>query len=399
MKPTFEYTPMPVISPKPGCPWADTMVLNPAIVKDPESNTIHMLFRATGPYPQKRADENCRDPYPICLGYARSDDLGKTWEADFSTPALAPSVEYRKDLLYIMDDEGKRVINYINGCVEDPRIFELEGQLYLTVAGRMFPPGPYWDLNPIGMINTPDWAFSEDLSEWIDNTTSVLYKLDIMELKNRNYRKAFTYVCNLTNPVITDNRDVFFFPEKMKINGKLQYVMLHRPHNPEAFEAGRGHKKPSIMLAASESIKDFPSSKATHKFLAEGIFHWEQERIGASWPPIRISEKEWLLQYHGKTMPGYGYTQSFLILKEVDNDFPQITHRCSERLMYAQQEWELPDKFMCPCLFTTGGIVIGDKIIMSYGAADQKVGIAWVDFNEIVAYVKSFDANGNEMKI
>ncbi len=398
MRSLFEYSPQPVIEPRKGCSWADTMVLNPAIVKDKETDTIHMLFRATGPYPLKRAKENCRDPYPIFLGYARSEDGGRSWEADFTRPALAPAVEYEEEALYIADDEGNRVINYANGCIEDPRIFKVEGEYYLTVAGRLFPPGPYWNLNPEGVINTPDWALSENKllgsPKNMDNTTSVLYKLDLEALAKRQYEKAFTYVCNLTDPRATDNRDVFLFPQKMNIHGKMQYVMIHRPHNPEAFKAGKGHKKPSIMLAAAESIKDFAAERATHTFLAEGIFDWEEERIGASWSPIPIGEDEWLLQYHGKTMPGYGYTQSFMILRKSARDFPRIIHRCSERLMYAQQEWELPDKFACPCIFTTGGIVLGEELIISYGAADQKVGIARGNFKEIAEYVRSFDENG-----
>lgn len=401
MIPKIQYSIAPALQPEPGCPWADTMVLNPAIIKDPKTNTIHMLFRATGPYPQKKAKEGCRDPYPIFLGYARSEDLGRTWEADFQRPALAPALEYTEDKLYLTDREGNRVLNYVNGCMEDPRIFEVEGQLYVTVAGRIFPPGPYWDLNPEGTINTPEWALNKErffgTEESMDNTTSVLYQLNLEELKKQQYEKAFTYVCHLTDPAVTDNRDVFLFPERMKIDGRLQYVMIHRPHNPAKFEAGKGHHKPSILLAAAERIEDFPTARATHKFLTEGIFEWEQERIGASWPPIKINETQWLLQYHGKTMPGYGYTQSFMILENKEDDFPHILHRCSERIMYAQQEWELPDKFECPCIFTTGGIVVDNKLIISYGAADQKVGIAWTDFDEIIAYVKSFDANGNKL--
>lgn len=398
-KPVFKYSPEPALLPQPGCPWADTMVLNPAIVKDPESETIHMLFRATGPYPQKKAAEGCRDPYPIFLGYAKSEDMGRTWQADFSRPALAPALEYEAGKIFIADDEGKKVINYTNGCLEDPRIFEMDGQLYVTVAGRMFPPGPYWDLNPDGPVNTPPWALNGNdpfgLGDSIDNTTSVLYKLDLSRLAGGDYENAFTYVCSLTDPAVTDNRDVFLFPRKMRIHGKLQYVMLHRPHDPQVFEAGKGCGRPSIMLAAAENLKDFSTSRATHQLLAKGIFPWEEERIGASWPPIRISRDEWLLQYHGKTMPGYGYTQSFMILRERENDFPEVVHRCPDRMMYAQQDWELPDKFLCPCIFTTGGIVIGDTLVMSYGAADQKVGISWVNLKEVIAYVKAFDAMGN----
>ena len=96
-------------------------------------------------------------------------------------------------------------------------------------------------------------------------------------------------------------------------------------------------------------------------------------------------------------MPGYGYTQSFMILKEKENDFPEIIHRCSDRLMYPQQEWEMPDKFQVPCLFSTGGVVIEDTLIISYGAADQKIGISWVNLHDLIAYIKSFDARGHRI--
>ena len=39
-----------ILSPIDGHEWAGEMVLNPAIIKDPESGRIHMIFRATGPW-------------------------------------------------------------------------------------------------------------------------------------------------------------------------------------------------------------------------------------------------------------------------------------------------------------------------------------------------------------
>lgn len=390
-------SPTPALEPRLGCTWADTMVLNPAIIKDPESKTIHMLFRSTGPWTHRRLEGSGKDPYPIFLGYAKSEDLGKTWKADFERPALAPAVQYELDKMYIIDDEGNKVPNYTNGCIEDPRIFEMEGQLYLTAACRMFPPGPYWENEP-GYTNIPKWVHSDKnpfgKTAVTNCTVTVLYKLDLDKLKTKDYDNAFTYIGPLTSGEITDNRDVFFFPEKMMIDGKMQYVLIHRPHHPHAFEAGKGVLKPSIMLAAAENIKDFTTSKAKHRLLATQLFDWEEERIGASWVPIKISEKEWLFPYHGKKVPGLGYTQSFMILKERENDFPEIIHRCPERLMYAKQEWELPDKFLVPCIFTTGGIVIDDTLIMSYGAADQKAGIAWVNIKELVEHIRKFDKYG-----
>lgn len=402
MRPTFEYLDKPIIKPQKGCPWADTMVLNPAMVKEADSNTIHMLFRATGPWPQKRMEGSIYDPYPIFLGYAKSEDQGRTWEADFTRPVLAPAVEYDVDKVYITNIYGERVPNFSNGCVEDPRIFEVEGELYCTVASRLFPPGPYWFETPGGgetYTNTPKWSKNPNnpfgLAALKNNTVSILFRLELDKLKTGDYENAFKYVCNLTDGSVDDNRDVFLFPEKMNINNKLQYVMLHRPHNPECFEAGKGVNKPSIMLAAAEDFKEFTGSKTEHTLLAKGIFEWEEERIGASFGPIKLNDEEWLLPYHGKQLPDYGYTQSFMILKNQDNDFPKVVHRCSDRLMYATQEWELPDRFPCPCIFSTGSVIIEGNLIISYGAADQYAGIAWVNINELVEYIREFDESGN----
>jgi hypothetical protein len=202
------------------------MVLNPAIVKDAQTNTLHMLFRATGPGTDKKMEGSPYDPYPIYLGYAKSDDMGQTWEADFSRPALAPKVAYSLDEMYIKDDEGKSVVNYANGCIEDPRIFLVEGEWYLSAACRLFPPGPYWlEGKDIGLTHTnvPKWAKKRDnpLGEaaFKNITVTVLFKLDLTKLSERDYDNAFQYICNLTNGSEGDNRDVFLFPNKMRVNG------------------------------------------------------------------------------------------------------------------------------------------------------------------------------------
>ncbi len=267
----------------------------------------------------------------------------------------------------------------------------------MSVACRMFPPGPYWKPST-APANLPDWVRTAanpfgKAASWND-TTTVLYRIHLDRLIRKDYDYAFVYMGPLTDPEMDDNRDAFLFPERMTIDGVLQYVLIHRPRNPSNFEAGKGHDKPSIMLAAAPTLKDFVTSKARHHFLAAGLFDWEGERIGASWPPIRIGDREWLMQVHGKTYPGFGYSQSFVILKQREGDFPEIRHRCSERLMYARQAWEMPGIFEVPCLFTTGGVVVDDTLIISYGAADQVVGIARVDLQDVVRYVRSFDAQG-----
>lgn len=56
-----------VLSPAPACPWAEKMVLNPAIITDPENQDIlYMLFRSTGEWKQV-ALPGKPAPYPIFL--------------------------------------------------------------------------------------------------------------------------------------------------------------------------------------------------------------------------------------------------------------------------------------------------------------------------------------------
>lgn len=84
--------------------------------------------------------------------------------------------------------------------------------------------------------------------------------------------------------------------------------MLHRPDNPSKFEGVTEVETPSIMLAAAESFEDFVTDKTTHKLLATSEFDWEEERVGASFPPIDLGDGQWLVSYHGKQLPDFGYT-------------------------------------------------------------------------------------------
>ncbi len=396
-RPVITYSKEPVLEPKEGCKWADTMVLNPALVLDEDGKTIHMLFRATGPWPEANL-KGKSDPYPIFLGYAKSTDMGESFEADFERPALAPKLAYDEQDMYVINDKGERVLNYANGCIEDPRLFYVEGQLYLTVACRLFPPGPYWEGDK-RRDNLPDWVMDPGSSVGVlarrNDTVTVLYKVNLSKLKEGKYEDAFSYVGPLTDGNLSDNRDVFFFPKKMNIGGTDKLLMLHRPERSYEFPTGEGVMTPAIFLAAADEFEDFVTTKAAHRLLARSEFDWEEERVGASFPPIDIGDGEWLVSYHGKALPDYGYTQSFMILKEKEGEFPEIKHRVSKRLIYARQKWELPDKFPCPCIFTTGAVTAGDELIMGYGAADQKIGIAKVNLKELVDYVRGFDKDGN----
>jgi len=388
-----------IMSARKSCPWASKMILNPAMVKDPQnSNVIHMLFRATGPCPENQLPGKPM-PYPIFIGYAVSKDAGTTWTADFENPAIKLALEYDADKMMTEDINKNSVINYANGSTEDPRLFYFENELYLSVAGRPFPPGPYWDHDdPVQCM--PEWAVNNEhdlgIAITANSTVTLLYKVSLDALKNKNYAEAFTLVGPMHNPDISDDRDVVLFPRKLKIKGKEKIVCIHRPKHPWNYEIGKDLKAPSIFMAVANSLAELPRDTNEREVFAVPEFEWEQNRIGASWAPIEISDGEWLLPYHGKQNDEVGYTQSFMILKENGNGFPKITSRPSERLMFANEPWELDGDFTIPCLFTCSGVILENGILkMGYGAADQKIGMASVNFEELIAYVKKFDAFGN----
>ena len=79
----MKFTRRLLLEPKPGCPWAEKMVLNPAMIADPaDPGRLYMLFRATGPWLEARQPGRPL-PYPIFLGFGESRDGGAHWEFDF----------------------------------------------------------------------------------------------------------------------------------------------------------------------------------------------------------------------------------------------------------------------------------------------------------------------------
>lgn len=376
-----------ILAPNPDCPWAEKMVLNPAITVDPENpDILHMLFRSTGAWMQA-ALPGKPAPYPIFLGYGISRDGGKNWEFDFSRPAMMPRLEYDENKFQTQSFRNGKMFDYANGCIEDPRLFYFENELYLTVACRAFPPGPYWDHDdPVQCM--PDWAldntkYPPSITE--NRTVTLLYKVDLESLKQQKYEKSFELIAPLHQGDISDDRDVVLFPRRLKINGNERIVCIHRPKEPWNYEIGKKCTAPSIFLALGDEFSDFYDGKAEEHLFAVPEFPWEANRIGASCAPIELETGKWLLPYHGKQDDTVGYTQSFMILEEREDGLPEIVSRPEERLLFADQEWEFEGDFTIPCVFTCSAVLKKDgSLLMGYGAADRVVGIVECDFQSLL---------------
>lgn len=389
----INYRKQLILEPKENCQWAEKMVLNPAMVSDlKDDKHLCMLFRATGPWEVAKLP-NQPLPYPIFLGFGESFDGGESWDFDFATPAMSPRLTYDQDKFIAESFRDGVMFDYANGCIEDPRLFYFENELYLSVACRAFPPGPYWEIDEPTQC-MPDWAKLESAKFGCavtqNLTVTMLYKVDLEALKNRDYARSFSVVAPLHQPNLSDDRDVFLFPRRLEIEGKSKIVCIHRPKTPWNYEAGKELKTPSIFLAFGDELTDFWQGKAESILFATSELKWEKNRIGASFAPIEIEPELWLLPYHGKEDDKVGYTQSFMLLKETGTQQLEIVSRPEERMFFASEDWELEGEFTIPCMFSCSGVLKNDgNFLMGYGAADKKVGLLEVRFEELIDYLKS----------
>ncbi|MBE7031212.1 MAG: hypothetical protein E7409_07290 [Ruminococcaceae bacterium] len=376
-----------LLSPVEGSDWASEMTFNPAIIRDPDTGRIHMLTRTIGPYPQARL-EGREDPvYPSFFGYGWSDD-GENFEFDLSRPALAPAVHFEKEDIYIRDIDGNLVPDYTNGSLQDPRLFFMEGRCYLTAACRMFPSGPSWKIDCPTQC-TPKWALGEEnpFPTQKNPTVNVLYEVDLNALDAKDYDNAFRYVTILTQPEMGEDRDVFFFPKKMKIDGEECYVLIHRPVRPDNY--GFDDNRPCIAFAAAKDLRDFGKGNVVRRILfLRPDLDWQKERVAGSVAPIDLGNGEWLFNYHAKKDAIQGYAQSFMILQEQENDFPAIKHICAEPMIVPEETWEMPAKFSIPCLFTCGLIEYDGDLLCSYGVADQNIGLLRIDYPKLMEVLR-----------
>ena len=95
--------------------------------------------------------------------------------------------------------------------------------------------------------------------------------------------------------------------------------MIERPSEPNLCP-GIDEQRPSIVICAAENLEDFSDPKLKRKLYAAPKYEWEKEKVGAGANLVKINEKYWLLNYHGKQDAEVGYTQSFMVLENVEND-------------------------------------------------------------------------------
>lgn len=335
-----KYGGNPILTPLKGSVWEERCVLNPAVVYDEQSKEFIMLYRAAGN--DKR--------HQIRFGLAKSKD-----GVHFERAGTAPIFESRAD-----EPDG--------GCVEDPRLTKMGDIYFLTYAARAFAPGQYWleewvegESRPPMYLEDTD-VYSAELPPFARENTTVTYLAATKDF--RHYKK----LGRLTEPDV-DDRDVVLFSEK--INGK--YAMISRPK----YKDGRV-KMPSVWISFGEELPNFGKPE----LLLTGEQWWEEQRIGAGTPPIR-TEKGWFMLYHG--VDGKGVYRVGAVLLDSENP-EKVVARTSNFIMEPDQKFEL-NGIYAGCVFPTGAVVKEGTLYVYYGCADQYIGLATADFDELIRYL------------
>ncbi len=315
------YEGNPILKPR-GDHWEAVATFNcAAIYRD---GNIHVLYRATGDYVR----------YVSRLGHAIFDEELRLVER-LEEPCFGPDLK-----LWEMS-------------IEDPRLTELEGAVYLTYVVTPTPSPPGAVRRRLGIPKPMQAA-----------PRTALARVKDFESFER---------LGIITPYAADERDVVLFPEK--IQGR--YAALHRPSN----WVGPGYpvERPSIWFAFLDGL---PGRMYDHKVIMEPEQPWEGKKIGAGPPPIRTGAG-WLLIYHGVDENSvYRAGAALLDLEEPWRVIARTPQPILEPEEEYEREGDVPN-----VVFPEGAVVVGDELIVFYGAADKVCCVASVRLDKLIDYL------------
>lgn len=208
----------------------------------------------------------------------------------------------------VLDTSGEDpMIVGING-VEDPRITEIDGVYYIVYA-----------------ISSACW--------------------DRLALASTRDFKIFTKHGIIVKDIA--QRTGALFPEK--ING--QYVLMHRPI-------------PNIWVSNSPDLKNWNHAKM---ILTNEVLPWTRVKLGVCGPPIR-TEKAWAVIFHGKDLAGTYRLGIFWLDLE---DPSKVLFVQPEPILEPEADYETTKGITGNCVYSCGQVIIGNQLIVYYGAADS----------------------------
>lgn len=161
-----------------------------------------------------------------------------------------------------------------------------------------------------------------------------------------------------------NNKDGVLFKNK-------KTYLMHRPSNSNLYPS----KTPGARIATT---KDFQEFKDLGEFLSPRKDSWDNARVGANTPPIRIKHKEfgecYLMLYHGTSKDKNIYRIGYVVL---DKDNPmKILERSEKPLLSPELLWEKKGE-VNNVIFGCGLIPASKNTLrFFYAGADKSTGLA-----------------------
>lgn len=337
-----------LMSPEPGNELETEGVLNPASGFGPDG-TLYLL------------------PRLVAAG-----NVSRVGLAEVSLSDGVPAGVTRRGVVLAPDEGWERGTN--NAGVEDPRVTWVPrlGVHVMTYVA-------YGPLGPKLAL-----AVSTDLRQW-----------------RRLGPVHFRYQAGLdTDLNLFPNKDAVFFPEPVPgPDGEPAYAMLHRPmwdlgwfregegvHLP----AGVTDERPGIWVSyapAREVERDLDALvlQGDHRLVALSEHPFEELKIGAGPPPVRV-EEGWLVLHHGVTgviedpwepqQQKVSYAAGALLLDP--SDVSRVLDRSTEPMLTAETADERAGT-VPNVVFPTATEEIAGVRYVFYGMADTKIGVARLD--------------------
>ena len=260
------------------------------------------------------------------LGYAVSKD-GVHIDERLTEPIYVPREAF----------EQKLTPGGNSGC-EDPRLIKIGNKIYMFYTA-------------FDGKNPPRVALT-----WIKESDFLKRKWD--------WTKPI-----LISPPDFDNKNTCVFPEKF--NGK--YLIIHRIGEDIDFAFS-----PTLEIKENAWLDE-------HRWITLRKGMWDSKKIGLAAPPIKTKDG-WILFYHGISEEDRFYRVGAVLL-DLKNP-TKIIARSDEPLLEPEMPYEKEGQ-VPNVVFPCGAVLIGETIFVYYGGGDTTIGVATININDLISYLKA----------
>ncbi len=171
----------------------------------------------------------------------------------------------------------------------------------------------------------------------------------------------------LISPADLNDKNTFIFPEK--VNGK--YLIIHRVGYDIDYSFYH-----TLDFKSETFLKE-------QRWIYTRKSWWDSKKVGAAAPPVKTKEG-WIMLYHGLSEDNvYRVGAVLLDLKNPLKILGRTRHPILEPETAYEKTGLIPN-----VVFPCGNVVLGDKLFVYYGGADQVIGVATIKIADLLAYLK-----------